>query len=67
MAEKQLINVRKIASILNVPVSWVYQRTRLARRQFPIWNWEGICVLIQMRLLISLKSRMFLKIMAIRI
>ena len=35
MDDKQLIGVEAMASILNVPVSWVYQRTRLGPEAIP--------------------------------
>ena len=35
MDERQLINVEQMASILSVPVSWVYQRTRLGPQAIP--------------------------------
>ena len=35
MDDKQLIGVEAMASILNVPVSWVYQRTRLGPQAIP--------------------------------
>jgi len=32
---KRLINVKELAEILNVPVSWIYQRTRLGTEALP--------------------------------
>ena len=35
MGEDKLATVQKMASILNVPVSWLYQRTRLGQEAIP--------------------------------
>ena len=35
MTEKNLITIEELATILNVPKSWIYQRTRLGTQHFP--------------------------------
>lgn len=35
MTEHRLVTVQEMASILNVPVSWLYQRTRLGAEAIP--------------------------------
>lgn len=35
MEVSNLVNVKELALILNVPVSWIYQRTRLGSQAIP--------------------------------
>ena len=35
MTEDRLIDIKELAKILNVPVSWIYQRTRLGVEAIP--------------------------------
>jgi len=35
MEQKNLVNVQELAIILNVPKSWIYQRTRLGKEAIP--------------------------------
>ena len=35
MVKEQLIGVRELALKLNVPVSWIYQHTRLGHKAIP--------------------------------
>jgi len=35
MTEDRLVTVQEMAMILNVPVSWLYQRTRLGTKVIP--------------------------------
>ncbi|HOY09007.1 MAG TPA: helix-turn-helix domain-containing protein, partial [Candidatus Omnitrophota bacterium] len=32
---KQLITVRELAEVLNVPISWIYQRTSMGQKGIP--------------------------------
>ena len=35
MRSEKLLTVQEVASRLNVPVTWIYQRTRLGQRALP--------------------------------
>ncbi|MCD4781729.1 MAG: helix-turn-helix domain-containing protein [Candidatus Omnitrophica bacterium] len=35
---KQLLNVKELAEILNVPVSWIYQRTCMGPKSIPYYK-----------------------------
>lgn len=35
MENKKLVTVKELAEILNVPVSWIYQRTRVGQSAIP--------------------------------
>ena len=35
MQQESLITIKEMAAILSVPVSWLYQRTRLGQRGIP--------------------------------